>query len=100
MSDGSAAAGVQTAQVNLVLPILRQGGGPRSAVSRLQAIFNDLARADDGEPPFDESGIFGPKTDHAVREFQEDNGLHVDGDVGKNTWTALLNQWMTAEPPD
>jgi murein L,D-transpeptidase YcbB/YkuD len=100
MSEGSAAAGIQTAQVSLNLPVLRQGGGPRAAASRLQAIFNDFARADDDAPVFDETGIFGPKTDQAVREFQRDNGLQVDGIVGKNTWTALLNQWMTAEPPD
>jgi murein L,D-transpeptidase YcbB/YkuD len=34
-------------------------------------------------------GKFGPKTDTAVRAFQGDNGLVVDGIVGKKTWTAL-----------
>jgi murein L,D-transpeptidase YcbB/YkuD len=97
MTEGSTAA---TAQVNLTLPVLRQGAGPRSAVSRLQHIFNDFARADDDEPVFDESGVFGPKTDTAVREFQDDHDLGVDGIVGKNTWKALLEQWMTLEPPD
>jgi murein L,D-transpeptidase YcbB/YkuD len=99
MTEGSAAA-IQSTQVNLSLPVLRQGGGPRSAVSRLQGIFNDFARLDDDEPIFDESGVFGPKTDHAVREFQQHHGLQVDGVVGKNTWKALLEQWMTLEPPD
>lgn len=35
-------------------------------------------------------GIFGTKTLAAVRQFQEANGLDVDGVVGKKTWTKLL----------
>lgn len=33
--------------------------------------------------------IFGKHTDTAVRKFQEDNGLTVDGIVGQKTWKAL-----------
>lgn len=36
-------------------------------------------------------GIFGKKTDKAVRMFQKANNLVVDGIVGKNTWNALFN---------
>ena len=35
-------------------------------------------------------GIFGTKTLAAVRQFQQANGLTVDGIVGKNTWSKLL----------
>jgi peptidoglycan hydrolase-like protein with peptidoglycan-binding domain len=35
-------------------------------------------------------GIFGAKTDDAVRAFQRQKGLAVDGIVGSNTWSALI----------
>ena len=34
-------------------------------------------------------GIFGPRTEEAVREFQNLHGLTVDGIVGPKTWAAL-----------
>ena len=34
-------------------------------------------------------GIFGPKTEAAVKSFQRGKGLTVDGIVGPRTWAAL-----------
>ncbi|MEJ8670760.1 peptidoglycan-binding domain-containing protein [Streptomyces sp. Marseille-Q5077] len=34
-------------------------------------------------------GEFGADTESAVRLFQSDKGLEVDGEVGPNTWAAL-----------
>ena len=36
-------------------------------------------------------GIFGPRTEQAVKAFQTENGLAADGIVGKNTIAAFLN---------
>ena len=36
-----------------------------------------------------QDGIFGPLTEEAVKEFQKNNGLTVDGIVGAKTWAKL-----------
>ena len=36
-------------------------------------------------------GVFGTNTERAVREFQQENSLVVDGIVGANTWRALVS---------
>ena len=36
--------------------------------------------------------LFGVKADAAARAFQRDNGLYVDGVVGKATWPALIGE--------
>lgn len=37
-------------------------------------------------------GVFGNNTLQAVRQFQQENGLNVDGIVGRNTWELLNRQ--------
>ncbi|HPN88373.1 MAG TPA: peptidoglycan-binding domain-containing protein [Candidatus Omnitrophota bacterium] len=41
-------------------------------------------------------GKIGPKSKKAIREFQEQNGLSVDGKVGKKTW-AKLGQYLNTQ---
>ncbi len=66
------------------LPVLRDGSqGPE--VRRLQGLLNRVANAG-----LAEDGIFGPRTESAVRQFQASRRLEVDGIVGPKTWAALL----------
>ncbi len=63
-------------------PLLARGAtGP--AVRALQEALVEL------EWEIDVDGTFGPATDQAVRELQEQNGLDIDGIVGPLTWEAL-----------
>jgi peptidoglycan hydrolase-like protein with peptidoglycan-binding domain len=64
-------------------PLIRQGDQDHP-VRTLQ----DLLRARGHTVTVD--GIFGPRTDAAVRDFQRQKGLGVDGIVGPNTWSALI----------
>ena len=84
------------AQVTLSLPVLRRGqdsGEP--PVERLQFMLNFVKGADD----LDVDGIFGPKTEAAVRAFQHNENLSVDGIVGRQTWSALLRRWLLFSQP-
>ena len=42
-------------------------------------------------PQYGADGSFAAETEKAVKKFQSDHGLSVDGIVGKNTWSKLLN---------
>jgi peptidoglycan hydrolase-like protein with peptidoglycan-binding domain len=59
---------------------LCQSGG------RVLAIQGQLQHRGYGDMP---DGFFGAGTERAVREFQADAGLEVDGLVGPDTWAAL-----------
>lgn len=62
-------------------------GSTGSDVVQLQQALNQRGYSV-GTP----DGKFGPKTETAVRSFQKDNKLKVDGIAGNGTQTALYNQ--------
>ena len=62
-----------------------QLGDKGAEVTRLQTWLIDLGYLDDGQA----DGIFGRKTRTAVRKFQKDNKLTVDGVVGTKTYVKL-----------
>lgn len=58
-------------------------GSKGSDVTELQKLLNQNGYT------LDEDGIFGDKTQAAVKDYQTKNNLDVDGIVGNNTWGAL-----------
>ena len=58
-------------------------GSKGSEVTELQKLLNQNGYT------LDEDGIFGDKTQAAVKDYQQKNSLSVDGIVGTNTWGAL-----------
>lgn len=60
-------------------------------VKSLQTLLSARGYSDEDGWDLILDGEFGPHTDFAVRLFQKDHALEVDGIVGKNTWRALLN---------
>lgn len=76
------AAGINVQDVDN-LPTLRSGSRG-DAVKRLQVLLNEQTGAG-----LDPDGIFGAKTESAVRHLQELRNLRDDGIVGPKTWAAL-----------
>lgn len=70
---------------------LRQGS-KRIEVELLQWTLNDYGLKTEVD------GIFGPKTDRNVRQYQQDKGLVVDGIVGIYTWVAIYAEYQ--QPSD
>ena len=58
-------------------------GSQGSDVTELQKLLNQNGYS------LDTDGIFGAKTQEAVKDYQQKNSLDVDGIVGTNTWGAL-----------
>lgn len=75
----------QTESVVYDMKTLRVGS-KGTQVQVLQYLLNHTTDYTSGKV----DGVFGTKTLAAVRQYQEANGLTVDGIVGKNTWKKLL----------
>ena len=87
------AAPVQQAASTSATPTLeRNDRGP--AVTDLQ---NRLTAA--GFSPGAADGIFGARTEGAVRDYQASRGIQVDGIVGPNTWAQLNGAPAVETPP-
>ncbi|MBX3170466.1 MAG: peptidoglycan-binding protein [Candidatus Eremiobacteraeota bacterium] len=70
-----------------------QKGADGESVTALQSALNEKLGLS-----LDTDGKFGRDTLSAVKDFQQQNGLTVDGIVGKDTRAALLAEKKEAEP--
>lgn len=75
------------AAVTVSLKVLKKGSRGEQ-VKALQRLLHAQGYGLGSVKPID--GDFGSMTDTAVRVYQKDNGLGVDGIVGQETWTRLL----------
>ncbi|MCD9030009.1 peptidoglycan-binding protein [Luteimonas sp. BDR2-5] len=67
-----------------------QLGANGAAVIALQEQLNQLGyQGEDGKPLETKSGVFGPQTDHALRAFQADRAIEVDGIYGGQSQAAI-----------
>ena len=63
-----------------IRPTLRRG--PTGDIDAIKLLQKELG--------IEQAGVFGPKTEAAVREFQRQHGMVPDGIVGPLTWEALI----------
>ncbi|MFR9675376.1 N-acetylmuramoyl-L-alanine amidase [Streptomyces sp. TR06-5] len=83
-ADGVVGSRTWTALLSAGTTPLLQNGSSGPDVTRLQrALTAALGRT------VDTDGLFGPATEDAVRDYQTDRGLGVDGIVGSESWNAL-----------
>ncbi|MFC6838723.1 XVIPCD domain-containing protein [Xanthomonas theicola] len=68
------------------------------AVKQLQGQLAQLGQTGRAGAPLHPDGDFGPNTRHAVKQFQRERGLQVDGIVGRNT-RAALDQALAQHAP-
>lgn len=73
------------------LPTLRKG----SSGEYVTLLQTKLIQRGYSLDPYGADGKYGNKTVEAVKQFQRDNGLSVDGVTGKNTWNAILSGGTT-----
>lgn len=72
--------------VNISLPTVRKGD-TGNVVKILQAF---LVAYEYNIGKYGVDGDFGSDTESAVKQFQKNSGIEVDGIVGKDTWSELL----------
>jgi GH25 family lysozyme M1 (1,4-beta-N-acetylmuramidase) len=76
-------------KVNITLTVLKKGskGGE---VKTIQMLLNEIGFRDQNGAFLANDGIFGIKTEYAVKNYQRKRGLTVDGIVGFETWNRIL----------
>jgi hypothetical protein len=76
----------KASRIALTAPLIEMSAGiTGEAVKALQALLVGY-----GYGPLCIDGEFGECTDRAVRRYQEDKRLEIDGEVGAETWKSLL----------
>ncbi len=92
---GLTADGIVGAQTWPKLIVQVKRGSRGDAVRGVQEEFQFRNLSGDPTKGLQIDGSFGPKTDDAVRGFQQALGVTVDGIVGPLTWRALVSGMLS-----
>ena len=77
--------------MKIEMPVLRKGSSGE-AVKTLQRLLRQLQYVNiDGKARISVDGSFGSNTEAAVKRYQKNAAIGVDGIVGEKTWNKLLN---------
>lgn len=88
---------ITLAELTSANPTLYPGAGyATGGAAPVRALQRRLARAGDSPGPID--GLFGPRTEQAVRRFQASQGLHIDGIPGPVTLASLGQTHRSTRP--
>jgi peptidoglycan hydrolase-like protein with peptidoglycan-binding domain len=94
-SRGLAADGIVGPQTWPATVVVVRRGSHGDAVRGVQEEFRFRDLSGDPAHGIQIDGIFGPRTDQAVRGFQEALGITIDGIVGPVTWRALVSGMLS-----
>ena len=65
-------------------------GSQGASVRLIQTLLKGLGYTNTDGTPLKIDGDAGSNTDAAIRKYQGNNGLSVDGIAGKNTWGKII----------
>jgi peptidoglycan hydrolase-like protein with peptidoglycan-binding domain len=88
-SNGAVRPGTGAVNADPMADGVLKHGERGDAVTRLQTALNNAGIRDENGQPLPTTGYFGDRTEAAVRKYQEQKGLEVDGKAGNDTLTAL-----------
>lgn len=87
--------GITISEVERIFSEVLRRGNRGTDVRSVQYYLNFIGFFNDRLPQIKVDGIFGPATENAVRAFQREYGLTVDGVVGRGTWYALQDAYYS-----
>ena len=66
----------------------------RQHILDLQTFLRRIQREESHPSPLVRDGIFGPETEAAVRQFQQQHGLRPTGKADADTWNLIYNHYV------
>ncbi len=76
--------------------IFERALGPEDSGNRVRVIqyyLGVIGFFDENIPQISITGVYDRETQNAVRQFQEQNGIAVDGIIGRDTWNAIVARY-------